>query len=60
MNSPEFAINPGTGALTVSCVDGFEEITTHYSPSAWQSVTHRNRGQGLRHFAGFDRTLMRR
>jgi hypothetical protein len=22
-------------------IDGFEEVTTHFSPSAWASVTHR-------------------
>jgi hypothetical protein len=44
----EFTINQETGVLTVSRVDGFEETTTHYSPSAWHSVTHRKRGQGVR------------
>jgi hypothetical protein len=34
--------------LSVSRVDGFEEITTHYSPSAWLSVTHRKKGAGVR------------
>lgn len=34
-------INEGTGVLTVRRVDGFEEATTHYSPAAWRSVTHR-------------------
>ena len=29
--------------LTVCTVDGFEETTTHYSPAAWLSVTHRKR-----------------
>jgi hypothetical protein len=36
-----FDLNPATGVVTVSRVDGFEETTTHYSPSAWQSVVHR-------------------
>jgi hypothetical protein len=44
----ELEINQETGVLTVSRVDGFEEITTHYSPSAWLSVTHRKRGAGVR------------
>jgi hypothetical protein len=37
----KLAINQETGVLTVSRIDGFEEVTTHYSPSAWSSVTHR-------------------
>jgi hypothetical protein len=37
----KLTINDQTGVLTVSRVDGFEEVTTHYSPSAWASVTHR-------------------
>jgi 2-keto-4-pentenoate hydratase/2-oxohepta-3-ene-1,7-dioic acid hydratase in catechol pathway len=37
---------PGAAVIedgdTVGCrIDGFEEVTTHYSPSAWASVTHR-------------------
>ena len=44
----ELEINQETGVLTVSRVDGFEEITTHYSPSAWLTVTHRKRGAGVR------------
>ncbi|CEJ53508.1 Uncharacterised protein [Mycobacterium tuberculosis] len=44
----ELTINPATGVLTVCRVDGFEETTTHYSPSAWRSVTHRKRGVGVR------------
>jgi hypothetical protein len=39
--SDKLAINQETGVLTVSRIDGFEEVTTHYSPSAWASVTHR-------------------
>ena len=44
----ELTINQETGVLTVSRVDGFEETTTYYSPSAWHSVTHRKRGVGVR------------
>ena len=44
----ELAINHETGVFAASRVDGFEEITTCYSPSTWQSVTQRNRGQGVR------------
>jgi hypothetical protein len=29
---------------TVHRIDGFDEVTTHYSPSAWASVTHRIKG----------------
>jgi hypothetical protein len=36
-------INQETGVLTVCTVDGFEETTTYYSPSAWASVMHRKR-----------------
>lgn len=44
----ELEINQKTGVLSVSRVDGFEKITTHYSPSAWLSVTHRQKGAGAR------------
>ncbi len=44
----ELEINHETGVVSVSRVDGFEEITTHYSPSAWLSVTHRKKGVGVR------------
>jgi hypothetical protein len=44
----ELEINQETGVLSIHRVDGFEEITTHYSPSAWMSVTHRKRGEGVR------------
>lgn len=37
----ELEINPQTGVLTVSRVDGFEQVTRYYSPAAWRSVTHR-------------------
>jgi hypothetical protein len=39
----KLTINQETGVLSVSRVDGFEELTTHYSPSAWASVTHRTK-----------------
>jgi hypothetical protein len=44
----ELEINQQTGVLSVSRVDGFEEITTHYSPVAWLSVTHRKKGAAVR------------
>lgn len=44
----ELEINQQTGVLTISRVDGFQEITTHYSPMAWLSVTHRMKGVGGR------------
>ncbi len=44
----ELEINQQTGVLSVSRIDGFEEITTHYSPLAWVSVTHRKKGTGVR------------
>ncbi len=34
-------INPNTGVVTVSRVDGNEASATHYSPSAWSQVKHR-------------------
>ncbi len=37
----KLTINQETGVLSVSRIDGFEEVTMHYSPSAWASVTHR-------------------
>jgi hypothetical protein len=37
----KLTVNENTGVLSVHRVDGFEEVTTHYSPSAWASVTHR-------------------
>jgi hypothetical protein len=40
----QLTINQETGVLTVSAADGFEETPTHCSPSAWHSVTHRDRG----------------
>jgi hypothetical protein len=41
LEGDKLTINQETGVLTVSRIDGFEEVTTHYSPSAWSSVTHR-------------------
>ncbi|MGO9033517.1 hypothetical protein [Mycobacterium sp.] len=41
LDGDQLTINQETGVLTVSRIDGFEEVTTHYSPSAWASVTHR-------------------
>lgn len=41
LDSDKLTVNEGTGVLTVHRIDGFEEVTTHYSPSAWASVTHR-------------------
>ena len=37
----KLTVNEHTGVLSVTRIDGFEEVTTHYSPSAWASVTHR-------------------
>lgn len=34
-------ISPGTGVLTIQRVEGSEQVTTHYSATAWRSVTHR-------------------
>jgi hypothetical protein len=33
--------NHDTGVVTISRVDGFEEVTTLYSPTAWEMVTYR-------------------
>jgi hypothetical protein len=41
LDGDELTINQETGVLSVSRIDGFEEVTTQYSPSAWASVTHR-------------------
>jgi hypothetical protein len=40
-DNDKLTVNENTGVLSVHRVDGFEEVTTHYSPSAWASVTHR-------------------
>src|ERR1700742_4548065 len=44
----ELTVNEQTGVLTVHRVDGFDEVTTHYSPSAWASVTRRIKGSVVR------------
>ena len=44
----QLSINHDTGVLTISRVEGFEEITTHYSPTAWEMVTYRVRDVALR------------
>lgn len=44
----QLTINQDTGVLTITRVDGFEEVTTHYSPSAWGSVTHRVKQVGVK------------
>jgi hypothetical protein len=41
VDGDKLTINQETGVLSVFRIDGFEEVTTHYSPSAWASVTHR-------------------
>jgi hypothetical protein len=60
----ELTIHQETGVLTVSPEDGLEQTTTRHSPSAWQSVTQRNPGQGVRPLlistarrCGVDRTV---
>jgi hypothetical protein len=35
------SINHDTGVITVSRVEGFEQVTTHYSPTAWEMVSYR-------------------
>jgi hypothetical protein len=42
------SINHDTGVITVSRVDGFQEVTTYYSPSAWEMVTHQVKDVALR------------
>jgi uncharacterized membrane protein len=42
------SVNEQTGVLTVHRIDGFEEVTTHYSPTAWASVTQRVKEHGVR------------
>ncbi|MBS4730209.1 hypothetical protein MSM1_18400 [Mycobacterium sp. SM1] len=37
----EISINHDTGMITVTRIEGFERVATHYSPSAWAVVTHR-------------------
>jgi hypothetical protein len=37
----QLSVNHDTGVVTISRVDGFEEVTTLYSPAAWEMVTYR-------------------
>jgi hypothetical protein len=48
----ELTVNEQTGVLTVHRIDGFEQVTTHYSPSAWAWVTHRKKEHVVRRSAG--------
>jgi hypothetical protein len=48
----ELTVNEQTGVLSVHHVDGFEKVTTHYSPSAWASVTQRVKEHVVRRSAG--------
>jgi hypothetical protein len=48
LDGDQLTINQETSVLTVSRIDGFEEVTTHYPPSAWASVTHRIKEPGVR------------
>jgi hypothetical protein len=43
-----FSINSDTGIITVSRVEGFEEVTTYYSPTSWEMVTHRVKDVSIR------------
>jgi hypothetical protein len=43
----ELTVNEQTGVVSVTRIDGFEEVTTHFSPAAWASVTHRVRQHGV-------------
>lgn len=44
----KLSINQDTGVLSVSRIDGFEEVTTHYSPASWASVTQSVKEPGVR------------
>lgn len=44
----DLSVNEQTGVLTVRRLDGFDETTTHYSPSSWRSVTQCKRGAAAR------------
>jgi len=44
----ELKINEQTGVLSVHRIDGFEEVTMHYSPAAWATVTHRKKEHVVR------------
>lgn len=43
----KLTINPDTGVLSVTRTDRHGESTTHYSPTAWRSVTHRVNGTAI-------------
>jgi hypothetical protein len=34
----QLSVNHDTGVVTISRVDGFEEVTTRYSPTAWETA----------------------
>jgi len=42
------SINHDTGVITVSRVEGFEEVTTHYWPAAWEMLTQRVKDAAFR------------
>lgn len=44
----QLSINHDTGVITISRVDGFEEVRTYYAPSAWETVTHRVKDVAVR------------
>ena len=52
-DADELTINQDTGVLTVTRVDGFETVTTHYSPATWASVTQRVKGASAAIRAGY-------
>lgn len=47
-DADKLSVNEDTGVVSVSRIDGFEEVTTHFSPSAWGSVTHRVKSVGIK------------
>ncbi len=47
-DNDELTVNEHTGVVSVTRIDGFEEVTTHFSPAAWASVTHRIKQHGVR------------
>ncbi|MGH3543031.1 MAG: hypothetical protein ACRDT5_11650 [Mycobacterium sp.] len=44
----QLSFNHDTGVVTVSRVEGFEEVTTHYSPLAWEMLTNRVKDVAVR------------
>lgn len=44
----QLTVNLDSGILTVHRAGGFKQATTHYSPAAWRSVTHSDRGTATR------------